>query len=94
MRVDRIIWIPDIVDKLAAKHGVSLTEVEEVLHAQPHIRRMKRGHRPGEDVYAALGQTMAGRYLMVFFVYKQTREALVVSARDMDSGERRTYEQK
>lgn len=92
MRVERIIWVPDIVDKLAAKHGVMLTEVEEVLHAKPVIRRMKRGHRPGEDLFAALGQTVAGRYLIVFFVYKQTREALVISARDMDKGERRTYE--
>jgi uncharacterized DUF497 family protein len=92
LRVERIIWVPDIVDKLATKHGVILTEVEEVLRAQPFIRRMKRGHRPGEDVYAALGQTMAGRYLIVFFVYKKTQEALVVSARDMDQGERRSYE--
>ncbi len=92
MRVERIIWVPDIVDKLATKHGVMLNEVEEVLHAQSIIRRMKRGHRPGEDVFAALGQTAAGRYLIVFFVYKQTREALVISARDMDKGERRTYE--
>jgi hypothetical protein len=79
---------------LASKHGVTLTEVEEVLHAQPMIRRMKQGHRPGEDVYGALGQTIAGRYLIVFFVYKRTREALVVSARDMDKGERRSYEQR
>jgi uncharacterized protein len=92
LRVERIIWVPDIVDKLAIKHGVVLTEVEEVLYSQPLIRRMKRGHRPGEDVYAALGQTMAGRYLIVFFVYKRTQEALVVSARDMDQGERRSYE--
>lgn len=55
MRVERIIWVPDIVDKLATKHGVMLNEVEEVLHAQSIIRRMKRGHRPGEDVFAALG---------------------------------------
>ena len=71
LRVERIIWIPEIVDKLAAKHGVLVTEVEEVFHAQPLIRRMRRGHRPGEDVYAALGQTIAGRYLIVFFVYKK-----------------------
>ena len=58
MRVERIIWVPDIVDKLASKHGVMLTEVEEVLHAQPVIRRMKRGHRPGGagDQCARYGQ--------------------------------------
>jgi uncharacterized DUF497 family protein len=27
----------------------------------------------------------------VFFVYKKSREAIVISARDMDAGERREY---
>jgi len=34
------------------------------------VKRVKRGHVDGEDVYLALGQTDAGRYLSVFFVYK------------------------
>ncbi len=80
------------MDKLASKHGETLTEVEEVLHAQPYLRRVKRGQRPGEDVYAALGKTNAGRYLVVFFMYKRTQEAQVVSVRDMDKSERRSYE--
>jgi len=41
-----------------------------------------------------MGQTKAGRYLVVFFVYKKTREALVLSARDMDRKERKHYERK
>jgi hypothetical protein len=45
----------------------------------------------GEDVYRALGQTDAGRYLVVFFIHKLTREALILSARDMDHKERRSY---
>jgi uncharacterized DUF497 family protein len=39
-------------------------------------------------VYLALGQTDAGRYLYVFFVYKKSHNAIVISARDMDAGER------
>jgi len=35
-----------------------------------------------------MGQTDAGRYLSVFFVYKQSHDAIVISARDMDAGER------
>jgi hypothetical protein len=35
------------------------------------------GDVAGEDLYAAMGQTEVGRYLMVFFVYKTTGEALV-----------------
>jgi uncharacterized DUF497 family protein len=45
-------------------------------------------------VYSALGQTDAGRYLIVFFVYKKTRQALIVSARDMTNAERNRYEKK
>ncbi len=42
-------------------------------------------------MYRALGQTDAGRYLVVFFIHKLTREALILSARDMDHKERRSY---
>ena len=55
------------------------------------MRRVKRGHVEGEDVYLALGQTDAGRYLSVFFVYKKSHDAIVISTRDMDVGERRKY---
>ncbi len=46
------------------------------------------------NVYRALGQTDAGRYLAVFFVYKGDRKALTISARDMDGKERRRYGKK
>ncbi|MBM4030231.1 MAG: BrnT family toxin [Planctomycetes bacterium] len=75
MYIDDFIWLPDIADKIALKHGLSQDEVE-----------------PGEDVYAALGQTDAGRYVAVFFIHKPGHLALVVSARDMDRKERRRYE--
>ena len=44
---------------------------------------MEKGSRKGEDVYLALGQNDAGRYLTVLFIYKKPREALILSARDM-----------
>ncbi len=47
-----------------------------------------------EDVYYALGRTDAGRYLIVYFIYKLDHRALVVSARGMDLKERRDYERK
>jgi uncharacterized DUF497 family protein len=43
-------------------------------------------------VYAARGQTDAGRYLIVFFLHKPNHVALILSARDMDQRERRRYE--
>ena len=42
----------------------------------------------------ALSRTDAGRYLAVLFIYKATREALIVSARDMASKERKQYGRK
>jgi uncharacterized DUF497 family protein len=52
---------------------------------------MNKGRYRGEDVYRALGQTDAGRYLTVFFIHKLTHEALILSARDMDDKERKGY---
>jgi len=43
-------------------------EVEQVFSNQPRVKRMNKGHYRGEDVYRALGQTEAGRYLAVFFI--------------------------
>ena len=94
MRILDIIWLPQIIDKLDWKHDVSPEEVEEVLFGNPAYRKVQRGHVSGEDLYAALGQTFAGRYLIVFFIYKLTREALILSARDMDDKERRKYERR
>jgi len=42
-------------------------------------------------VNRALGQTDSGRYLTVFFIYKETHEALVISACDMTDKERKNY---
>lgn len=53
-----------------------------------------RIHREGEDLYAAYGQSSSGRWLIVFFVLKAEREALVISARDMERKERRLYARK
>ena len=94
MRIVDIIWFPQVIDKLDWKHNLTPEEVEEALFGKPMYRKVQRGHIPGEDLYAALGRTNAGRYLIVFFIYKPTHEALVLSARDMDDKERRQYDRK
>jgi len=94
MRIEGIIWLRDVVDKLAFKHQVETNEVEEMLDGDPKFRFVERGEREGEDVYLALGQTEIGRYLAVLFIYKKTREALILSARDMERKERRQYDRK
>jgi len=92
LQIRDVIWRPQFIEKLASKHNVRTTEVEEVLTNRPHLRRVSRGHQDGEDVYSAAGQTEAGRYLIVFFILKLDRRALVISARDMSRRERRNYE--
>jgi uncharacterized DUF497 family protein len=94
MRIEGIIWLRDVVDKLISKHHVETFEVEEVLNHKPKIRFVEKGDREGEDVYLALGQTDAERYLVVLFIYKKTQEALILSARDMAIKERRRYARK
>jgi uncharacterized DUF497 family protein len=94
MFIDEFAWLADIIEKLEAKHQVSQDEVEEVFFNAPRYRFVESGHRPGEDVYSASGQTDSGRYLIVFFIHKTGNTALVLTARDMDSKERRRHERK
>ena len=94
MRIADLMWLPQILDKLAWKHGVTPEEVEGVLYAHPFCRKVQKGHNPGEDLYAALGQTDAGRYLVVYFILKPNGSALILSARDLDRKERRLYERR
>lgn len=94
MRIRGLIWLRSVVDKLASKHRVATTEVEEALESRPRIHLVEKGQRQGEDVYMALGRTVAGRYLAVLFIHKRSQEALILSARDMAAKERRRYGRK
>ncbi len=78
-------------DKIYRKHHVTSDEVEDVLETPRHFRFIEKGMRKNEDMYAALGRTRAGRYLTAYFIYKTTKEALIVTARDMTRKERKTY---
>jgi uncharacterized DUF497 family protein len=94
MKIIEIIWLNEIVIKLEEKHRVEQQEVQDVLMGEPMFRFVEKGHRPLENVYSAFGQTISGRYLIVYFVYKRDGRALVVSARDMTRAERRQYERR
>lgn len=94
MQVAGIIWHRNVIDKLLQKHNVTVDEVEEVFNNQPHYRFIETGDVEGEDLYAALSQTKAGRYLIVFFIHKLSGEALIISARDMTGKEKRIYAKK
>ena len=92
MKIKGLIWFDDIIEKIKRKHNVQQQEVREILDNAPHFRFVEKGHRSSENVYAAMGQTEGGRYLIVFFVCKTDKRALILSARDMTKAERRLYE--
>jgi uncharacterized protein len=94
MNIEGIIWLRNIVDKLAFKHHVETYEVEEVLAGRAKFRFVEKGDRENEDIYMALGQTDSGRYLAILFIHKRTKEALILSARDMAEKERKLYGRK
>lgn len=83
MKIENLIWVHRIIDKLTFKQHVDISEVEEVFDNRPRIQFLQKGNRKGEDVYIALGRTEAGRYLAVIFIHKKGNHALIVSARDM-----------
>jgi uncharacterized DUF497 family protein len=92
LRVTDIIWKDQCVEKLAARHGLTIREAEEALCLRPVVRKVARGRVRGEDLYAAMSQIHSGRYVIVFFIHKKHGVALPISARDMDASERRYYE--
>ena len=91
MVITEIIWLTQFVEKIERKHGVSADEAEQALNRTARVQRIARGRVFGEDVYRAIGQTDAGRYLAVFFIYKGRGRALVISARDASRRERKSY---
>jgi uncharacterized DUF497 family protein len=94
MKINGVIWLRNVIDKLSWKHHVTTDEAEEVFSRSPRYRFLEEGDVEGEDLYSALGRTEAGRYLTVYFLHKVTGEALVISARDMTKKERRLYGKK
>lgn len=92
MKIENIIWLQAIIEKLAVKHGVDTDEVEQVFFNAPQFRFVEKGKRAVENVYMAWGQTDGGRYLTVLFIHKLDGDALILSARDMAKWERKRYE--
>lgn len=92
--IDDIIWFDSIVEKLAWKHNVMPSEVEEVLSGNCIIFRKEKGRVEGEHLYNALGKTDSGRFLSVFFIKKISNKALIITARDMNNNERKRYGKK
>ena len=91
MKIEGIIWLREIVDKLANKHQVEPQEVEEIFDDDPTFRFVEKGEIKGEDLYVVLGQTKSGRYLITLFIFKKSKDIIIVSSRTMEKKERILY---
>jgi uncharacterized DUF497 family protein len=87
VRISGFEWNEGNVVHLALGHGIEAEEAEDVFVVSPLYRKTKRGH------YAAFGPTRAGRLLVVVFEMKGKGLARVITGWDMNSAERRYYQQ-
>lgn len=86
-------WDQGNIEKNWLKHKVSPVECEQVFFNQPLIILDDFIHSTSEKKFAAFGCTDAGRLLVVIFT-KRGKLLRVISARDMNSRERKFYEEK
>jgi uncharacterized protein len=76
------------------KHGVTQADTEQVFLNEPLFVTPDEKHSESERRYRALGKTKNGRLLTVIFTLRQNNSLIrVISARDMNTKERRLYEQ-
>ena len=67
MEIQDIIWLDVFVEKIWRKHRVLIEEVEEAFYGSPEIRFIEKGDVKGENVYAAMGRSRAGRRINFFY---------------------------
>ena len=84
-------WDDGNRDKNRLKHNVLNGECEDVFFNQPLVIVDDARHSKDEKRYAAFGVTDGGRKLTVIFTQRENL-IRVISARDMNSKERRFYE--
>lgn len=93
-KLSRLVWTDENIEHIA-RHQVTPEEVEEVCFSEqaPLVRRGRGSQRRGSRrLYYILGQTESGRYLFIVLRLLEKGDGWVVTARDMDSSERKMYE--
>jgi uncharacterized DUF497 family protein len=85
MKIAEFEWDDGNVLHLALGHGIEPEEAEEVLAVSPFYRKTKRDH------YAAFGQALSGRLLVIIFEDKGRGILRVIAGWDMDNAERSYY---
>ena len=85
-------WYLGNSNKNLLKHNVQNWECEQVFFNKPLLVLEDPGHSVAEKRWAAFGKTDSGRLLMVIFT-KRGNLLRVISARDMNTKERKFYEE-
>lgn len=85
-------WDEGNLHKSREKHGVSAAECEQVFFHRPLVTAPDEKHSEQERRFYALGHTDAGRPLFMVFTLRG-QLIRVISARDMNRKERKTYEE-
>jgi len=85
MRFIQYDWDEENVFHILSRHSISPEEVEETCYNNPLVLRGRQG------TYYALGQTDAGRYLIVVLRYKGKGRVRVITAREMTQTERKRF---
>jgi len=91
VRISEIAWTDADVEHIS-RHAISPEEVEEVIASKPLWRRGRRRHQTGSVSIYAFGRTEAGRYLFIVLSPLGLGRAHCVTAREMDTRMRRSYD--
>ena len=84
-------WDDGNTHKNWERHRVAAEEAEDVFFHEPLVVGSDPRHSKREKRHYALGQTGAGRRLFVVFTVRR-KLIRVISARDMNRNETKTYE--
>ena len=79
------------------KHGLSLTEIEEVFRSSELLVAPDLGHSDEEDRLLAIGKTLQGRRVFIVFMFRTRhgkRFIRPIMARYMHAKEIKKYEEK
>lgn len=86
-------WDRGNTDKNLIKHNVENWECEQVFFNRPLLVLDDPKHSVSEERWAAFGKTNADRFLVVIFT-KRNNLVRIISARDMNTRERKFYHEK
>jgi uncharacterized DUF497 family protein len=87
-------WDSGNAGKSELKHGVTAIEAEQVFVNVPLLVSDDARHSTQEQRWHALGQTHAGRLLLVTFTLRINSTLIrIISARDANKKERAIYDQ-